>query len=94
MNQDEKYKGKGWGTIEPSTIDDSICLFAQANWSNSFLQLFYLIFVGPAASNTNVGAGSPRTGSSPRAGGGGAVRQRKGASSTTTTTRLVTTPLI
>ena len=82
MNQDEKYKGKGWGTIEPPTIDDSICLFAQAN------------FVGPAASNTNVGAGSPRTGSSPRAGGGGAVRQRKGASSTTTTTRLVTTPLI
>ena len=56
--------------------------------------MFYLIFVGPAASNTNVGAGSPRTGSSPRAGGGGAVRQRKGASSTTTTTRLVTTPLI
>ncbi|XP_023323553.1 protein transport protein Sec61 subunit beta [Eurytemora carolleeae] len=40
---------------------------------------------GPAASNTNVGAGSPRTGSSPRAGGGGAVRQRKGASTTTTT---------
>merc|ERR1712018_425874 len=38
---------------------------------------------GPAASATNVGAGSPRTTSSPRAGGGGAggARQRKGASS-------------
>merc|ERR1711868_47474 len=35
---------------------------------------------GPAASATNVGAGSPRTTSSPGAGGGGA-RQRKGASS-------------
>ena len=37
---------------------------------------------GPAASATNVGAGSPRTTSSPRAGGGGGgARQRKGASS-------------
>ena len=35
---------------------------------------------GPAASATNVGAGSPRTTSSPRAGGGGGgARQRKGA---------------
>ena len=37
---------------------------------------------GPAASATNVGAGSPRTTSSPRAGGGGGgARQRKGTSS-------------
>ena len=36
---------------------------------------------GPAASATNVGAGSPRSTSSPRAGGGGGggARQRKGA---------------
>ena len=41
---------------------------------------------GPAASATNVGAGSPRTTSSPRAGGAGAggARQRKGAGTTTT----------
>ena len=37
---------------------------------------------GPAASATNVGAGSPRGTSSPRAGGSaGGARQRKGASS-------------
>ena len=38
---------------------------------------------GPAASATNVGAGSPRGTSSPRAGGGGGggARQRKGAGS-------------
>ena len=42
---------------------------------------------GPAASNTNVGAGSPRTTSSPRAGGSaGGARQRKGTSSGRTTT--------
>eukprot|EP00088_Acartia_fossae_P043442 TRINITY_DN457_c0_g1_i1.p2 TRINITY_DN457_c0_g1~~TRINITY_DN457_c0_g1_i1.p2 ORF type:complete len:100 (+),score=36.47 TRINITY_DN457_c0_g1_i1:98-397(+) len=36
---------------------------------------------GPAASATNVGAGSPRTTSSPRAGGGASgARQRKGTS--------------
>ena len=42
---------------------------------------------GPAASATNVGAGSPRSTSSPRAGGGGGgARQRKGASSGTVRT--------
>ena len=42
---------------------------------------------GPAASATNVGAGSPRGTSSPRAGGSaGGARQRKGASSGTVRT--------
>jgi hypothetical protein len=45
---------------------------------------YMLLFAGPAASATNVGAGSPRTTSSPRAAGAGAgARQRKGASTTT-----------
>ena len=34
---------------------------------------------GPAASATNVGAGSPRAARASSGGGGGAVRQRKGA---------------
>ena len=43
---------------------------------------------GPAASATNVGAGSPRSTSSPRAGGGGGgARQRKGAAGGTGTVR-------
>jgi len=45
---------------------------------------------GPAASATNVGAGSPRS-SSARAssgGGGGAVRQRKGAGGAAKTTTV------
>merc|ERR1712012_1333329 len=49
--------------------------------SHSFRSQFRqhrLSMPGPAASATNVGAGSPRTTSSPRAGG---ARQRKGASS-------------
>merc|ERR1711955_158225 len=39
---------------------------------------------GPAASATNVGAGSPRTTSSPRSGGGGGARQRAGKASSGT----------
>jgi len=39
---------------------------------------------GPAASATNVGAGSPRGTSSPRAGGGGGARQRTGKASSGT----------
>ena len=43
---------------------------------------------GPAASATNVGAGSPRSSSArgSSGGGGGAVRQRKGAGAAKTTT--------
>merc|ERR1712096_235178 len=45
------------------------------------------IMPGPAASATNVGAGSPRSTSSPRAGGaGGGAKQRKGATRTTVAT--------
>ena len=39
---------------------------------------------GPAASATSVGAGSPRSTSSPRAGGGGGARQRAGKASSGT----------
>jgi len=47
----------------------------------------YTEMPGPAASATNVGAGSPRGTSSPRAGGSaGGARQRKGASSGTVRT--------
>ena len=55
-------------------------------WFNKYTLILFFLFVGPAASATNVGAGSPRGGStsSPRAGAGAGARQRAGKGSTKT----------